>query len=76
MVAGLAALDQNHSWLGMPSRARDKLTLPVVLQDVRQWLPMVVEDCQPWMPPESAPCLKQAAVPDSNLVVAQVCEAA
>jgi hypothetical protein len=40
-------------------------------QDVQRWLPMVVEDCQPWMPAESAPCLKQAAGPDSNLVVAQ-----
>jgi hypothetical protein len=44
----------------------------VWLQDVRRWLPMVVEDCQPWMPAESAPCVRQAAGPDSNLVVAQV----
>ena len=47
-----------------------KLSL-VRLQDVRRWLPMVIEDCQPWMPAESAPCVKQAAGADSNLIIAQ-----
>lgn len=52
--------------------SEDAQILLIVPQDIAQWLPMVVEECQPWMPPESAPCVKKAAGPDSNLITAQV----
>ncbi len=44
---------------------------PMIVQDVAAWLPMVVEDCHRWMNAQTAPCLKAAAGPESNLVAAQ-----
>lgn len=43
----------------------------MIVQGVAAWLPMVVEECHRWMNAQTAPCLKAAAGPGSNLVAAQ-----